>query len=68
MRKLKIDEDIPAGGTTDITITPDAAGSFVSICDNFYGANHLEHGDDDCCGADLTAAGLVEAKLQQSAS
>ena len=40
MRKLKIDEDIPAGGTKDITITPDTAGSFVTICDHFCGANH----------------------------
>ena len=40
VRKLKIDEDIPAGGTKDITITPDVAGSFVTICDHFYGANH----------------------------
>lgn len=40
MRKLKIDEDIPADGTKDITITPDTAGSFITICDHFCGANH----------------------------
>ncbi len=40
MRKLKIDEEIPAGGTKDVTITPDAAGSFTTICDHFCGANH----------------------------
>jgi len=40
MRKLKIDEDIPAGGTKDVTITPDTAGSFTTICDHFCGANH----------------------------
>jgi len=40
MRKLKIDEDIPAGGTKDVAITPDTAGSFTTICDHFCGANH----------------------------
>ncbi len=40
LRKLKIDEDIPAGGTKDITITPDTVGSFITICDHFCGANH----------------------------
>jgi len=40
IHKLKIDEEIPAGGTKDVTITPDTAGSFTTICDHFCGANH----------------------------
>jgi cytochrome c oxidase subunit 2 len=40
MRKLKIDTDIEAGKTTDVTIPPDTAGSFTTICDHFCGAHH----------------------------
>ena len=40
MRKLKIDTDVEAGKTTDVTITPDTTGSFTTICDHFCGANH----------------------------
>jgi len=40
LRPLKLDEEIPAGGTTEVTITPQAAGTFLTICDHFCGANH----------------------------
>ena len=40
MRKLKIDTEVEPGKTTDVTITPDTAGSYTTICDHFCGANH----------------------------
>lgn len=40
MRKLKIDTEVEAGKTTDITITPEVAGTYTTICDHFCGANH----------------------------
>jgi cytochrome c oxidase subunit II len=40
MRKLKIDAEVEPGKTTDITITPEVAGSYTTICDHFCGANH----------------------------
>jgi len=40
LRPLKIDEEIPAGQTTEVTITPQTAGTFTTICDHFCGANH----------------------------
>jgi len=40
LRPLKLDELIPAGGTDEVTITPQAAGTFMTICDHFCGANH----------------------------
>ena len=40
LRPLKIDEEIPAGQTTELTLTPQVAGSFTTICDHFCGANH----------------------------
>ena len=40
MRKLKIDTDVEAGKTTDITIAPDTPGSYTTICDHFCGVNH----------------------------
>lgn len=40
MRKLKIDAEVDAGKTTDVTITPEVAGSYTTICDHFCGANH----------------------------
>ena len=39
-RKMKIDSDIAAGQSADITITPQEAGKFVIICDHFCGAGH----------------------------
>lgn len=40
LRPLKLDEEIPAGATTEVTVTPPDAGTFTLICDHFCGANH----------------------------
>lgn len=40
LRPLKLDEEIPAGETTEVTVTPQSAGTFTTICDHFCGANH----------------------------
>ena len=40
LRPLKLDEEIPAGKTTEVVITPQTAGTFLTICDHFCGANH----------------------------
>jgi cytochrome c oxidase subunit 2 len=40
LRPLKLDEEIPAGPSIDVTVTPQTAGTFTTICDHFCGANH----------------------------
>lgn len=40
LRPLKLDEEIPAGQTAEVTVTPQVAGTFTTICDHFCGANH----------------------------
>jgi len=40
LRPLKLDEEIPAGQTTEVTVTPQTAGTFTTICDHFCGTNH----------------------------
>ncbi len=40
LRPLKLDEEIPAGQTAEVTVTPETAGTFTTICDHFCGANH----------------------------
>jgi cytochrome c oxidase subunit II len=40
LRPLKLDEEIPAGQTIEVTVTPQEAGTFTPICDHFCGANH----------------------------
>ena len=40
LRPLKLDEEIVAGQTTEVTVTPQEAGTFITICDHFCGANH----------------------------
>ena len=40
LRPLKLDEEIPAGQTVEVTVTPQVAGTFTPICDHFCGANH----------------------------
>ena len=40
LRPLKLDEEIPAGQTIEVTVTPHTVGSFTTICDHFCGANH----------------------------
>ncbi len=40
LRPLKIDTDIPAGKSVDVTVTPAAVGTFTAICHHFCGAGH----------------------------
>jgi cytochrome c oxidase subunit 2 len=40
LRPLKLDEEIPAGETAEVVVTPQEAGTFTTICDHFCGANH----------------------------
>lgn len=40
LRPLKLDEEIPAGQTIEVTVTPQQAGTFTTICDHFCGTNH----------------------------
>lgn len=40
LRPLKLDEEIPAGQTIEVTVTPETTGTFMTICDHFCGANH----------------------------
>ncbi|HZQ96531.1 MAG TPA: cupredoxin domain-containing protein [Candidatus Sulfotelmatobacter sp.] len=40
LRPLKLDEEIPAGATTEVIVTPQQAGTFTTICDHFCGAKH----------------------------
>jgi cytochrome c oxidase subunit II len=40
LRPLGIDEQITPGGTHDITVTPQVAGTYRAICDHFCGAGH----------------------------
>ncbi len=40
MKALGIDATIEAGKTTDVPITPTAAGKFTVICDHFCGSGH----------------------------
>ena len=40
LKPLKIDEIIEPGKTTDVTVTPQQAGTFTIICDHFCGAGH----------------------------
>ena len=39
-RKLKIESDIQPGKTTDVPLTPEAAGAYTVICDVFCGSGH----------------------------
>ena len=40
MRALKIDETIEPGKPTEVTLTPQMAGTYTTICDHFCGVNH----------------------------
>ncbi len=39
-KPLGIDEVIVPGKTTDVVVTPKAAGRYTTICDHFCGAGH----------------------------
>ena len=40
LRPLKIDTVISPDKPTDLTVTPETAGTFTTICDHFCGVNH----------------------------
>lgn len=40
VKPLGIDTDIPPGKTTDITIRPEKAGTYTTICDHYCGLGH----------------------------
>jgi cytochrome c oxidase subunit II len=40
LRPMKIDTDIKPGKTTEITFTPQVAGTFKAICDHYCGPGH----------------------------
>ncbi len=40
LRPLGIDEEIVPGQTTEVVVTPKAAGRYTTICDHFCGAGH----------------------------
>ncbi len=40
LRTLKIDTDLVPGETENLTVTPQAAGTFTAICHHFCGASH----------------------------
>src|SRR5215470_1005692 len=40
IRALKIDTDIKPGTVTQMTLTPETAGTFKAICDHYCGVGH----------------------------
>jgi len=40
VKPLKIDADIKPGQVTDVSVTPDATGQYVVICDHYCGLGH----------------------------
>jgi cytochrome c oxidase subunit II len=40
LRPLKIDTDLTAGETQQLTVTPQTAGTFTAICHHFCGTGH----------------------------
>lgn len=40
LKPLNIDADIEPGKTTEVAVTPDAAGEYVVICDHYCGLGH----------------------------
>ena len=39
-KPLKIDTDISADKTTDVSVTPESAGAYTVICDHYCGTGH----------------------------
>ena len=39
-KALQLDADLVPGETKEVTITPQTAGMFTTICDNFCGSGH----------------------------
>jgi cytochrome c oxidase subunit II len=40
IRGLKVEEEIVPGKTSEVSFTPDKAGTFPTICDHFCGLGH----------------------------
>jgi cytochrome c oxidase subunit II len=40
IRALKIDTDVKPGKVTEVTVTPQTAGTFTAICDHYCGLGH----------------------------
>jgi len=40
LRPLKVDVDLTPGESREVTVTPQAAGSFTAICHHFCGSGH----------------------------
>ncbi len=40
LRALKLDETIEPGKPAEVTVTPQVAGTYTTICDHFCGVNH----------------------------
>jgi cytochrome c oxidase subunit 2 len=40
LRPLGIDATIPAGGSTEVAVTPRTPGRYTVICDHFCGSGH----------------------------
>ena len=40
MKALHIDATLEPGKTAEVTVTPETAGKFLTICDHFCGAQH----------------------------
>jgi cytochrome c oxidase subunit II len=40
VRPLGIDTEIVPGRVTELTVTPETAGTYRAICDHFCGAGH----------------------------
>jgi cytochrome c oxidase subunit 2 len=40
IRALKIDTEIKPGKVTEMTVTPEAPGTFTAICDHYCGTGH----------------------------
>lgn len=40
LRALKVDTEVQPGKTTEITVTPEKAGTFTAICHHYCGSGH----------------------------
>jgi cytochrome c oxidase subunit 2 len=40
VKELKLDADLHPGKPTEVTFTPQTAGKYLSVCDNFCGSGH----------------------------
>ena len=69
-RALKIDTDIKPGRVTEMTITPETAGTFKTICDHYCGLGHggmkmtiaVVEGNANASGAKSANAAIATAE------